>query len=247
MTFALNPALDLGAAAAEFARLGRVQIRDVLSDDGARRLAECMQREVPWSFTYYDDNGAAVIEHANLSRLSGQEMSDLQRRVFSHASGKFGYAYGLYHMDPAARPTTVPCPVLHEFFDFLAGDAMLGLIRTVLDDPTPIAVDAQATQFGPGNFLSYHNDLMPRANRRCAYVFNLTEGWRPDWGGYLHFFDALGNQPGAFMPTFNALNLFRVPQPHAVGYVPPFARGIRRAVSGWYRGPALDGGVEDVR
>jgi Rps23 Pro-64 3,4-dihydroxylase Tpa1-like proline 4-hydroxylase len=238
--FALNPALDPAGAAEHFARQGRVQVRDVLDAESADRLSECLLRKVPWSFTYYDDQGAAVIEHANLSKLSPQDMQSLQRRVFNHATGGFGYAYGLYHMDASARPTTDACAPIHEFFEFLQSPQMMDLVRTVIGDQTPVMVDAQATQFGPGNFLSYHNDLMPKANRRCAYVFNITRNWRPDWGGYLQFFDERGNGSDAFMPNFNALNLFRVPQPHAVTYVPPFARGVRQAVSGWYRGPVLD-------
>jgi len=47
-------------------------------------------------------------------------------------------------------------------------------------------------------------------------VFNLTRKWRPDWNGYLQFFDENGNGSTACRPAFNTLNLFGVPQPHAV-------------------------------
>jgi Rps23 Pro-64 3,4-dihydroxylase Tpa1-like proline 4-hydroxylase len=38
-----------------------------------------------------------------------------------------------------------------------------------------------------------------------------------------------------YMPRFNTLNLFAVPQHHAVSFVPPFAPQGRIAISGWFR------------
>ena len=40
-----------------------------------------------------------------------------------------------------------------------------------------------------------------------------------------------GNVEGGFVPTFNALNMFEVPQDHAVSYVAPFAPGIRYSIT----------------
>jgi Rps23 Pro-64 3,4-dihydroxylase Tpa1-like proline 4-hydroxylase len=37
----------------------------------------------------------------------------------------------------------------------------------------------------------------------------------------------------AWVPRFNALNVFAVPQPHAVSIVAPFAVGARCSVTGW--------------
>ena len=37
------------------------------------------------------------------------------------------------------------------------------------------------------------------------------------------------------MPTFNALNLFRVPTKHYVGIVTPYG-GMRYSVTGWFHG-----------
>ena len=65
---------------------------------------------------------------------------------------------------------------------------------------------------------------------------NFTAGdWRPEWGGYLQFFDDEGDVVQAFRPRFNSLNLFAVPQPHAVSFVPPFAPLGRYAITGWFR------------
>ena len=65
--------------------------------------------------------------------------------------------------------------------------------------------------------------------------FGLTRAWRPDWGGYLNFYDEDGDIVAGYRPRFNALNLFLVPQKHAVSYVPPFAPQARFAITGWFR------------
>lgn len=238
--FRVNPGLDVAAFSAQLADRGRVQVTPFLAPGGAEALERAMAEQVPWSFTYFDGE-ACVIEAANLDRIGSQELIAVQKKVYARAGHGFSYAYGMYHADGATRQITAQSPLLHRFFDFLAGPEMLGLIRAIVRDDDVLEVDAQATRFGPGNFLSYHNDLMPKANRRCAYVVNLTRAWRPDWGGQLQFFDARGNGTDAFMPSFNTLNLFTVPQPHAVAYIAPFAGAFRYAVSGWYRGTPMAG------
>jgi Rps23 Pro-64 3,4-dihydroxylase Tpa1-like proline 4-hydroxylase len=76
-------------------------------------------------------------------------------------------------------------------------------------------------------------DKTGRKLRRAAYVFNLTPRWQPDWGGQLQFIGPDGHVAEAWVPRFNALNVFAVPQPHAVSIVAPFAVGARYSVTGW--------------
>ncbi len=52
--------------------------------------------------------------------------------------------------------------------------------------------------------------------RIAAYVLNMTPQWRPDWGGALLFSDRPGHISEGYLPAFNALNLFSVPQEHLV-------------------------------
>jgi SM-20-related protein len=96
--------------------------------------------------------------------------------------------------------------------------------------------DAQATAYGPGHFLTAHDDEVAGKQRHAAYVFNLTPVWRVDWGGLLLFHGADGHVSRGFTPSFNALNIFAVPQPHSVSMVAPFAANRRYSVTGWLRG-----------
>ena len=66
-------------------------------------------------------------------------------------------------------------------------------------------------------------------------MLNLTPMWRPEWGGVLQFLDSSGHIEEGYVPTFNALNLFRVPMPHFVSLVAPYG-GLRYSVTGWFHG-----------
>jgi SM-20-related protein len=65
---------------------------------------------------------------------------------------------------------------------------------------------------------------------------NFTPAWKSDWGGLLQFIDEDGHVAEAYAPAFNALNILRVPQKHAVSYVTPFAGAGRYSITGWLRG-----------
>ena len=104
--------------------------------------------------------------------------------------------------------------------------------------PVPIGplISGHATAYGPGHFLTAHDDEVAGKKRHAAYVYNLTPTWRIDWGGLLLFHGADGHVARGFTPSFNALNLFAVPQPHSVSMVAPFAANRRYSVTGWLRG-----------
>ncbi len=93
--------------------------------------------------------------------------------------------------------------------------------------------DAQATLYRPGDFLTVHDDRIGGHKRLAAYVLNMTPGWRADWGGVLQFLDPSGHVAEGYVPTFNALNLFKVPALHSVSQVALYG-GLRYSVTGWF-------------
>ena len=94
---------------------------------------------------------------------------------------------------------------------------------------------AAALRFRGGDFPTRHDDPAEGKQRRLAYVHGLTPGWQPEWGGLLPFNHQTGGIARTIVPCFDALSLFRVPQPHSVGSVAPFARAVRLCVTGWVR------------
>ena len=50
------------------------------------------------------------------------------------------------------------------------------------------------------------------------------------------FHDADGHVAEGYVPRFNALNLFTVPQTHSVSQIASFVTASRYAITGWVRG-----------
>jgi len=95
--------------------------------------------------------------------------------------------------------------------------------------------DAQATRYRAGHFLPAHDDNTSGTNRLAAYVLSFTSAWRPKWGGLLEFLDDASQVEAGFVPSFNALKLFRVPMTHYVSIVAPYATVGRYSITGWLR------------
>jgi len=130
-------------------------------------------------------------------------------------------------------------------------DPLIGFAR-LMNDPATIArfrtlapgldidfADAQATRYNKGDFLTRHDDDVAGKGRELAYVLSLTPDWLPEWGGLLLFNGPDGGIVETFVPSFNTLNLFTVPQPHSVSYVAPYAGAARISVTGWLRKAGL--------
>jgi SM-20-related protein len=90
-----------------------------------------------------------------------------------------------------------------------------------------------ATLFKPLHFLTAHDDVGKGAPQVVAFSLNMTPTWRLDWGGALQFYDHDDHIEEGYLPTFNGLNLFRVPKLHSVAQVAALG-GLRYSLSGWF-------------
>ena len=145
---------------------------------------------------------------------------------------------GLRHIEQslqAVASVELPHPELFAVLSFLNSPAFLTFVRRLTGDERPVFCDAMATRYLPGHFLTAHDDEAPGENRLYAYVLNLTGRWRADWGGMLLFLDDQDHVAEGYVPAFNALNIFRVPQRHAVSFVTPYAGAARLSITGWIR------------
>lgn len=111
-------------------------------------------------------------------------------------------------------------------------DALHSITGLRLEEPREIF----ASRYDAGCFLGTHTDA---AQGRVAFVWNLTKGWRPQFGGSLHLLDSRSLQTKQVIsPGFNTLAVFAVGDgtdtPHFVSHVVPGVRGQRLAFSGWY-------------
>lgn len=231
-TFALNPALDRSNIATALAERSRVQIRDVLTDDSAQSILRLLE-QTDWTLSWQVLGGqiSALRETApNFAAVKVAIEKLTARAVPDHK--RLTYLCRDHVLAP--REGVEPGSPYGLLFEALCQPAFLEFIRAVTSDPTIVRMSARATLYEPGNFLTFHNDG-GEEGRRFAFVLNLCAvEWRPDWGGYLMFYNKDGNVVDGFKPRFNTLNLFRVPQWHAIPMVAPSAPRARYAISGWF-------------
>jgi Rps23 Pro-64 3,4-dihydroxylase Tpa1-like proline 4-hydroxylase len=138
-------------------------------------------------------------------------------------------------MTDEGEPYADPAHFLARVVAFLNGPEFLSFVRDITGESRIARADAQATRYGPGHFLTIHDDGIAGKNRLAAYVLNMTPKWSPDWGGNLTFLDERGHIGEGYVPTFNALNILKVPQRHYVSCVAPYAAAYRYSVTGWLR------------
>lgn len=235
MGFSISKALDLATLAAQFREQGYVSIPKVLPEENARRLQRAMSDFTDWNLVFNDRGKHVDLSSSQVHTMPAHTAQQLQAAIYAQARHDFQYCYNNYPIFDAHVQGRNRDHLLHQFFEWLDSDEFLDFARTLTGYDDISFVDAQATRFDPGHFLSCHDDAAEGKNRRAAYIFNLTREWSPDWGGYLQLLDDDGHVRRGLRPSFNVLNLIAVPQPHNVSLVSPFAAASRLSVTGWLR------------
>ena len=214
---------------------GRVQIPGFLQEPSALRLHQCLSEEVPWETAQRSDAVLADGQDRSPPPGSAEDEAALAATCLRAREG-FEFYFDRYRMIDARRDGTDPQLVLHAVVDFLNSPQFLEFARQLTGDPAIRMVSAIGVRYRAGHFLRAHNDLANDENRAFAYVINLSRQWSPDWGGLLHFLDPEQRRVvDTFTPLWNSLSLFRVPQPHVVSLVAPWAGSARYSITGWFR------------
>lgn len=208
---------------------GRVQIRDFLQGSAAERIRECLERDVPWE----------VSQRADLSLdapvpAPGHD-GELLRAAYARARTGFEFVFDRYRMVEALRDGRDPGLLLHVVLEFLNSPQFIEFTHELTGDTRIRMVSAMAARYRHGHFLNMHNDSAHDEDRAFAYVINLGRGWQPHWGGQLQFVDEGADVVETFVPHWNSLSLFKVPQMHQVTLVAPWARDDRYSIAGWFR------------
>jgi Rps23 Pro-64 3,4-dihydroxylase Tpa1-like proline 4-hydroxylase len=235
--FTLNPGLDRAKLAEAFASEGRVQVRDFLTDQTAEEIHRILSTATPWGLAWQagDQERPQAIEAPAL-RKSPEVQRDIASATYAAAaSGAYGVQFARYPIvDAYVGKWNEGSP--HDLLlEYINAPDFMDFVREVTGIPELVKADAQATLFAPGHFLGRHIDSHVAEGWSVAYVMNFTKEWKPDWGGYLNFFDDDGDIVTGYRPRFNALNMFKVPRAHAVSFLPPFAPVGRFAITGWFR------------
>ncbi len=235
----LSDRLDIQALGDAYRRDGRVRIHNAFRPDAAQAIHRCLSQDVPWRVSFWDydrpeHQRLVIMTREEFSRLSPQETSALLRKITRQAEDRFQFLYNSYMLIEAFEKRLDPGLFIHQVLAYLGSDHFFDFARRVTGADDIQRVDAHATRFLPGHFLTEHADPHPTQIRRVAYVASFTPVWKPDWGGLLQFHDDAARQvTHTLVPDFNSLTLFRVPVSHSVSYVAPYARGDRLSITGW--------------
>ena len=231
----LDRGIDPAAMAPVLAKFGRLHIPGVFAPGVAERLYRSLETDMAWRRNTIGENGNQNFYVDVLERQPPEWKAALRQAIEAKATEGFQFLFDTYPVSDeleAGNRTGLACEAV---YDFLNGEAGLGFLRRLTGDNRIAYVDAQATRYLPGHFLTEHDDEADGKNRLYAYVLNLTPRWRADWGGLLLFLDSEGHVAEGYAPKFNALNIFKTPFPHCVSQVASFAGAPRYAITGWIR------------
>lgn len=229
------PGLDPAQLAEVYGRSGRIHISGFLTRESATAAYQSLHEQVPWQLHFNDAGRVYDLAQAQVQSLPQATQVLLHERITANAAASFQFLFDNFPLSDAHAQGQRRELYAMRVFEFLNSPRFLDFARRLTGEPRIQLADAQATLYRPGHFLTTHDDAIQGPRRLAAYVLNLTPRWCADWGGVLNFLDRDGHVAEGYTPVFNALNVFKVPQPHAVSYVAPSAIGGRYSISGWLR------------
>lgn len=207
-----------------------LRIHDFLEPDFAERIYDCLMNEVSWGLACrLDGEPQTFLNTPDKNYLD----HPVRNKLESQLAEPFQFVYNTYMMVTAYIERRDPDLYLHKVLEWLNSPETLEYFRKLIQSNLVRKINAQATRYIPGHFLTQHNDENKKEGRLYAYVLGMTKDWNPDWGGLLNILNDNGEIVNTLIPEFNSLSIFKVPQNHFVSYVTPEAKGQRIGITGW--------------
>ena len=229
----LNPDHDAESLGATLRDRGWLQIRDFFTPETAEYLHKMHVENQDWFLAYNDGDNYYESPVQQLQAMPPPQKQQFMNAIYQRARTQFQYVFYQYYITQAIEMNEQPGHPMHAVHEFVNSEEFLGMMRTLCGEDAVSKADSYASNYAPGHFLTTHDDRHDTHDRVAAYTFGMTRTWDKNWGGYLAFFDDDGNITDAVMPSFNTLNIFLVPQMHAVQLVSPFAGANRISYLGW--------------
>lgn len=232
--FRMNPAINARDYSETFRRDGIVQIKTIFEPELADYLEKALKDDTYWRLTYAGEKEQAL--SLNSEQLAKTDLQALAGEILARASTGFSYVYLACNLRLTYDAPECAQHPLYKLYHLLNSPEWLAFGREVTGHTDVVRVDATATWYRPGDFLTMHTDLV--GSRRTAYTLGFTRGWRADWGGQLLFHASkTGDVERGYVPAFNVLTMFNIPRNHSVAQVAHYATEKRLTVSGWLFAP----------
>lgn len=235
----INPKLNIQQLRKSYLKEKRVRIEQFLSPEIALGLQDVLRVEsLPMHLAFFLEGKALTIPSSEFYSENFERKGAILKGLRELATQGIGYCYE--SMMPS-KVSNGQVTLSGQGFDrirglseTLASPGLIKLITQISGNRAINASDSQLTRFREGHFITRHRDELLTKRRELAYVLSLTDGWHPDWGGLLQFFNSDGSIRDAWTPKFNTLSLFDIKHIHSVTYVTPFARVPRYSMTGWF-------------
>lgn len=228
----LNSQLETDRLNTEFACKERILIRNALHEEVAEHVLQSLEVDVPWQMAYMENGRPCVFSREKLAGMTADQRDSIHKKITALGSRGFQFCYSHYSVSDRNLEPCRADAYVNTFRDFLNSEPFFEFVRKVTGKPELVNIEILAARYTGGDFLMMHDDTQ-KAERRVAFVFNLSKDWHPDWGGLTHFLDQDLSVTETYVPTYNSLVLFSVPMLHLVSYVMPFAPRPRYSITGW--------------
>lgn len=235
MKLSLNKTKDIVKLKQSYLNDGYVKLERALTNKTANFIHDKISVQEQWNLVFKNNGIHQDSNSLDVESWDDSHKNNLIKLVHKQAENDFQYFYETIPIYDIYYDNLMPQHFFNDIVKFLNSELVLNYFREVLDAPEITFLDAQITRFKAGHFLSCHNDDVKGKNRIAAFVINLTKDWCVDWGGALHILNSNLEIEKSFSPSFNEINVFKVPVNHLVGYVSPFATGHRLSITGWLR------------
>jgi SM-20-related protein len=233
--FSFGNHFDRAELARAYRDTGRIEITDFIPPEQAIALRHHLLEREDWALVVNGGDQVYDIPRDVAANFTADQRNEFEARLSASARTGFQYCYESIRVPDPPEERGRRDTLLDHFVAFMASPDACALFNAILGGDDIVFADGQATAYGPGHFLTRHDDDVAGKNRAAAYVLGLAPDWRAEWGGLLMFHRADGNIAEAFTPMMGTLRLFRVPTSHSVSYVTPFAPEPRLSVTGWLR------------
>lgn len=233
----INPALNVVELAKTYKKEESVQILNFLKGEEANKIYNWLNSGMPADWWFTSIHNPAEKEYSGAVNIQNKSDSGelinlkIKEANESFMNGNFSYVFD------RTLPHGAKCDCLEcQFFAFLESEFMLFFIKSITEINVQKTNEVFSSRFLSNFFLSPHHD---KGKGKIGFVYSLSNNWRPEWGGNLHFMkDDYRTVTKTIVPVFNRLTLFDIPSrdgiPHYVSHVVPNLERSRLSITGWF-------------
>ena len=165
----MNSQLSQADVKASFDKERKVRIKNFLTQEHAEKLLLSLTNDVPFEMALVRGGRYESISQSAWKAMDNQAKQAINTEVMSNAAKGIGFVYGRHLVTSTERIAQ-----MSKFYDWINSEGVLQWARELSGFDDICTASVQATRYTPGQFLTRHQDVVEREQRRLAYVVNLA-------------------------------------------------------------------------